>query len=150
MTSSKGISERVVFASEIREIRNKVGFKFLRINQILTTLVSLVRYFGLNGQGFRFCGWTSFLFSVLIFDFKKEGLGQHGILSILFLQEATLADMFLVGVYGFIFTSFVVSIVLLKLQRKKMFDAAETFYKYAEWMVRVNIFFTERESGAGN
>ena len=49
--------------------------------------------------------------------------------------------MFLVGVYGFIFTSFVVSIVLLKLQRKKMFDAAETFYKYAEWMVRVNIFF---------
>ena len=56
--------------------------------------------------------------------------------------------MFLVGVYGFIFTSFVVSIVLLKLQRKKMFDAAETFYKYAEWMVRVNIFFYGKRIGS--
>jgi len=46
-----------------------------------------------------------------------------------------MADMFLLGVYGFIFTSFVVSIVLLKLQRKKMFKVAETFYRYAEWMV---------------
>ena len=68
--------------------------------------------------------------------------------------------MFLVGVYGFIFTSFVVSIVLLKLQRKKMFEAAETFYKYAEWMVSIdcrfnmkirmskkdNIFYTLRKS----
>ena len=46
-----------------------------------------------------------------------------------------MADSFLVGVYGFIFVSFMVSIVLLKLQRKKMFDAAESFYRYAEWMV---------------
>ncbi|XP_057315778.1 uncharacterized protein LOC130656852 [Hydractinia symbiolongicarpus] len=50
-------------------------------------------------------------------------------------QDATLADMFLVGVYGFIFVSFMVSIILLKLQRKKLFQAAETFYRYAEWMV---------------
>jgi len=50
-------------------------------------------------------------------------------------QDATLADTFLLGVYGFIFVSFMVSIVLLKLQRKKMFIAAETFYRYAEWMV---------------
>ena len=48
--------------------------------------------------------------------------------------------MFLVGVYGFIFTSFMVSIVLLKLQRKKMYQAAETFYMYAEWMVSVILF----------
>ena len=46
-----------------------------------------------------------------------------------------MADSFLVGVYGFIFVSFMVSIVLLKLQRKKMFDVAESFYRYAEWMV---------------
>ena len=57
--------------------------------------------------------------------------------------------MFLVGVYGFIFTSFVVSIVLLKLQRKKMFDAAETFYKYAEWMVRVNFFLRKENRELG-
>lgn len=50
-------------------------------------------------------------------------------------QKATLADMFLVGVYGFIFVSFMVSIILLKLHRKQMFEVAESFYRYAEWMV---------------
>ena len=45
-------------------------------------------------------------------------------------SRATLADMFLVGVYGFIFVSFMVSILLLKLHRKKMFETAEIFYRW--------------------
>ena len=41
----------------------------------------------------------------------------------------------MVGVYSFIFVSFMVSIILLKLQRERMYKAAETFYLYAEGIV---------------
>ena len=51
------------------------------------------------------------------------------------LQELTLADKFMVGVYSFIFVSFMVSIILLKLQRDRMYKVAETFYHYAEGVV---------------
>ena len=50
-------------------------------------------------------------------------------------QALTLADKFMVGVYSFIFVSFMVSIILLKLQRERMYKAAETFYLYAEGVV---------------
>jgi len=51
------------------------------------------------------------------------------------IQALTLADKFMVGVYSFIFVSFMVSIILLKLQRERMYKAAETFYLYAEGIV---------------
>lgn len=51
------------------------------------------------------------------------------------IQELTLADKFMVGVYSFIFVSFMVSIVLLKLQRDRMYQVAESFYRYAESVV---------------
>eukprot|EP00112_Aurelia_sp_Birch-Aquarium-sp1_P010360 Seg2216.2 transcript_id=Seg2216.2/GoldUCD/mRNA.D3Y31 product="hypothetical protein" protein_id=Seg2216.2/GoldUCD/D3Y31 len=51
------------------------------------------------------------------------------------IQELTLADKFMVGVYSFIFGSFMVSIILLKLQRDRMYKVAETFYHYAEGVV---------------
>ena len=54
------------------------------------------------------------------------------------LQELTLADKFMVGVYSFIFVSFMVSIVLLKLQREKLYTVAEIFYLYAEGVVSIN------------
>ena len=52
-----------------------------------------------------------------------------------------MADKFMVGVYGFIFVSFIVSIVLLKLQRERLYHVAESFYRYAEWMVRKPTIF---------
>ena len=52
------------------------------------------------------------------------------------LQELTLADRFMVGVYCFIFASFIVTIVMLRLQRENYYYFADVFYSYTEWMVR--------------
>lgn len=49
--------------------------------------------------------------------------------------ELTLADRFMVGVYGFIFASFIVTIVMLRLQRENYYYYADTFYSYTEWLV---------------
>lgn len=54
------------------------------------------------------------------------------------LQELTLADRFMVGVYSFIFASFIVTIVVLRLQRENYSYFADLFYSYTEWMVRTN------------
>ena len=51
-------------------------------------------------------------------------------------QELTLADRFMVGVYCFIFASFIVTIVMLRLQRENYYYFADVFYSYTEWMVR--------------
>ena len=53
----------------------------------------------------------------------------------LFLQELTLADRFMVGVYSFIFASFIVTIVMLRLQRENYYYLADIFYSYTEWLV---------------
>lgn len=55
-----------------------------------------------------------------------------------YLQELTLADRFMVGVYSFIFASFIVTIVVLRLQRENYSYFADLFYSYTEWMVRSN------------
>lgn len=55
------------------------------------------------------------------------------------LQELTLADRFMVGVYSFIFASFIVTIVVLRLQRENYSYFADLFYSYTEWMVRTDI-----------
>ncbi|XP_015749099.1 PREDICTED: uncharacterized protein LOC107328873 [Acropora digitifera] len=49
--------------------------------------------------------------------------------------ELTLADRFMVGVYSFIFASFIVTIVVLRLQRENYSYFADLFYSYTEWMV---------------
>lgn len=54
-------------------------------------------------------------------------------------QELTLADRFMVGVYGFIFASFIVTIVMLRLQRENYYYYADTFYSYTEWLVRITV-----------
>ena len=51
-------------------------------------------------------------------------------------QELTLADRFMVGVYSFIFASFIVTIVMLRLQRENYYYFADIFYSYTEWLVR--------------
>lgn len=53
------------------------------------------------------------------------------------LQELTLADRFMVGVYSFIFASFIVTIVMLRLQRENYYYFADIFYSYTEWLVRI-------------
>lgn len=53
------------------------------------------------------------------------------------LQELTLADRFMVGVYSFIFASFIVTIVMLRLQRENYYYFADVFYSYTEWLVRI-------------
>ena len=58
-----------------------------------------------------------------------------------FLQELTLADRFMVGVYSFIFASFIVTIVMLRLQRENYYYFADIFYSYTEWMVRATYFW---------
>ncbi|XP_046852069.1 uncharacterized protein LOC124445390 [Xenia sp. Carnegie-2017] len=50
-------------------------------------------------------------------------------------QELTLADNFMVGVYGFIFVSFIVTTTMLRLQRDNYFYFADVFYSYTEWLV---------------
>ena len=42
----------------------------------------------------------------------------------------------MVGVYGFIFVSFIVTIIMLRLQRDNYFYFADVFYSYTEWLVR--------------
>lgn len=42
----------------------------------------------------------------------------------------------MVGVYSFIFASFIVTIVMLRLQRENYSYFADIFYSYTEWMVR--------------
>ena len=42
----------------------------------------------------------------------------------------------MVGVYGFIFASFIVTIIMLRLQRANYFYFADVFYSYTEWLVR--------------
>lgn len=42
----------------------------------------------------------------------------------------------MVGVYGFIFVSFIVTIIMLRLQRDNYFFFADVFYSYTEWLVR--------------
>ncbi|XP_073255237.1 proton-gated ion channel-like [Porites lutea] len=49
--------------------------------------------------------------------------------------ELTLADRFMVGVYSFIFASFIVTIVMLRLQRENYYYLADIFYSYTEWLV---------------
>lgn len=56
-----------------------------------------------------------------------------------YLQELTLADRFMVGVYSFIFASFIVTIVMLRLQRENYYYFADIFYSYTEWLVRIII-----------
>ena len=51
------------------------------------------------------------------------------------IQDLTLADIFMVGVYGFIFVSFIVTIIMLRLQRDNYFYFADVFYSYTEWLV---------------
>ena len=46
----------------------------------------------------------------------------------------------MVGVYSFIFASFIVTIVMLRLQRENYYYFADVFYSYTEWLVR--IYFT--------
>ena len=58
------------------------------------------------------------------------------LLFIFHLQELTLADRFMVGVYSFIFASFIVTIVMLRLQRENYYYFADIFYSYTEWLVR--------------
>ncbi|CAB3997548.1 Hypothetical predicted protein [Paramuricea clavata] len=41
----------------------------------------------------------------------------------------------MVGVYGFIFVSFIVTIIMLRLQRDNYFYFADVFYSYTEWLV---------------
>ena len=56
-------------------------------------------------------------------------------------QELTLADRFMVGVYSFIFASFIVTIVMLRLQRENYYYFADIFYGYTEWLVRIKPTF---------
>ena len=41
----------------------------------------------------------------------------------------------MVGVYSFIFASFIVTIVMLRLQRENYYYLADIFYSYTEWLV---------------
>eukprot|EP00794_Sanderia_malayensis_P011326 gene11326-12512_t len=66
------------------------------------------------------------------------------------IQDLTLADKFMVGVYGFIFVSFMVSIVLLKLQRDKMYKVAEYFYYNAEYIMSLGGSFGEFQRNGNN
>ncbi|KXJ13058.1 uncharacterized protein LOC110240897 [Exaiptasia diaphana] len=49
--------------------------------------------------------------------------------------DLTLADRFMVGVYSFIFVSFIVTIVMLRLQRENHHHYANIFYSATEWLV---------------
>ncbi|EDO30841.1 predicted protein [Nematostella vectensis] len=49
--------------------------------------------------------------------------------------ELTLADRFMVGVYSFIFASFMVTIIMLRLQRDNFSYLANIFYSNTEWLV---------------
>ena len=56
-------------------------------------------------------------------------------------QELTLADTFMVGVYCFIFVSFIVTITMLRLQRDNYFYFAGIFYSYTEgWVCSTQCF----------
>lgn len=62
----------------------------------------------------------------------------HFVISLM--QDLTMADIFMVGVYGFIFVSFIVTIIMLRLQRDNYFYFADVFYSYTEWLVRNTIY----------
>ena len=59
----------------------------------------------------------------------------------------------MVGVYSFIFASFIVTIVMLRLQRENYYYLADMFYSYTEWLVCIItlryrvIFSTKRSEG---
>ena len=48
----------------------------------------------------------------------------------------------MVGVYSFIFASFIVTIVMLRLQRENYYYLADIFYSYTEWLVSLSYFLS--------
>ena len=48
----------------------------------------------------------------------------------------------MVGVYSFIFASFIVTIVMLRLQRENYYYLADIFYSYTEWLVSWSLFIS--------